>query len=215
MVKIISIVVLVLVLAVGLIMYVNQNPSAPDTTKLSLDDSAKNAFKNPNATAANQQTQQQAAPSPSPQVEGVSTVATNSATAIIKTEKGDITIQLFSQDAPNTVQNFINKANSGFYNNLDFHRVEDWVVQGGDPKGDGTGGGTMPTELNNKPFVVGSVGVARGSDIKVSNDAQFFITKQDASWLNGQYTNFGQVTDGMDVVNKLQIGDKILGITIE
>lgn len=136
-------------------------------------------------------------------------------TAIIKTEKGDITLSLYPNEAPNTVANFITKAKSGFYNNLTFHRVEDWVIQGGDPLGNGTGGGNMPTELNNKPFVVGSLGVARGPDIKVSNDAQFFITKTDASWLNSQYTNFGIVTNAMDVVKKIEIGDKILQITTE
>ena len=136
-------------------------------------------------------------------------------TAIIKTEKGDITLSLYPNDAPKTVANFIKKAKSGFYNNLTFHRVEDWVIQGGDPLGTGTGGGDMPTELNNKPFVVGSLGVARGPDIKVSNDAQFFIAKTDASWLNNQYTNFGILANGMDVVKKIEIGDKILGITTE
>src|SRR5258708_18783386 len=135
----------------------------------------------------------------------------NTKEAIIQTNKGDIVLELYSQDAPNTVKNFITKAENGFYNNLTFHRVEDWVIQGGDPKGNGTGGGSMPTELNSKPFVIGSLGVARGGDIKVSNDAQFFITKTDASWLNNQYTNFGFVTKGMDVVSKIQIGDKILG----
>ncbi|MBI2074492.1 MAG: peptidylprolyl isomerase [Candidatus Levybacteria bacterium] len=141
--------------------------------------------------------------------------ATKTATAIIKTSKGDITLALYSNDAPKTVTNFIQKAKSGFYNNLTFHRVEDWVAQGGDPKSNGTGGETMPTELNNKPFVIGSLGVARGGDINVSNDAQFFITKKDASWLNGQYTNFGMVTNGMDVVSKLEIGDKILEILLD
>lgn len=140
---------------------------------------------------------------------------TTATEAAILTSKGTIMLTLFPDVAPKTVANFVNKANSGFYNGLDFHRVEDWVIQGGDPKGDGTGGGTMPTELNNKPFVTGSLGVARGSDINVSNDAQFFITKSDASWLNNQYTNFGIVTSGMDVVNKIAIGDKILKITIQ
>lgn len=138
----------------------------------------------------------------------------NATTAVIKTERGDIELSLYPNDAPNTVNNFISKAKSGFYVNKIFHRVEDWVIQGGDPLGNGTGGGKMPTELNNKPFVVGSLGVARGQDIKVSNDAQFFITKTDASWLNNQYTNFGLVTKGIDVVNKIQIGDKILEIKI-
>jgi len=136
-------------------------------------------------------------------------------TAVIKTNRGDVTITLYPDEAPNTVDNFVQKAKSEFYNNLIFHRVEDWVIQSGDPFGNGTGGGKMPTELNNKPFVLGSLGAARGQDINVSNDAQFFITKTDASWLNGQYTNFGIVTKGVDVVNKIQIGDKILGITLQ
>jgi len=135
--------------------------------------------------------------------------------AIIKTERGDITLILYPNEAPKTVANFIAKAKSGFYNNLIFHRVEDWVIQGGDPLGTGTGGNDMSTELNNKPFIIGSLGVARGPDIKISNDAQFFITTTDASWLNSQYTNFGIVTDGMDVVKNIEIGDKILGITLE
>ncbi len=140
---------------------------------------------------------------------------TATSTAIIKTAKGDITLALYSKDAPNTVNNFITKAKSGFYNNLIFHRVEDWVVQGGDPLGNGTGGGNMPVEFNNKPFIIGSLGIASRGDGKVQNDAQFFITKKDSQFLNGQYTNFGIVTKGMDVVNKLEIGSKILGITTE
>ncbi|MDP2637966.1 MAG: peptidylprolyl isomerase [Candidatus Levybacteria bacterium] len=135
--------------------------------------------------------------------------------ATIKTEKGDIELTLYSQDAPNTVANFISKAKSGFYNNLIFHRVEDWVIQGGDPDGNGTGGGKILTELNNKPFIIGSLGVARGGDINVSNDAQFFVTKTDALWLNNQYTNFGIVTKGIDIVNNIEIGDRILKIELK
>ena len=136
-------------------------------------------------------------------------------TATIKTTKGEITMTLFPDVAPKTVSNFATKAMSGYYNGLTFHRVEDWVLQGGDPKGDGTGGGDMPTEFNDKPFSPGAVGVARKGDPKVQNDSQFFIVKTDATWLNGQYTNFGMVTSGMDVVNKMEIGDKILSITVE
>ena len=134
--------------------------------------------------------------------------------AVIETTKGKIEIALFSDAAPNTVANFANKSQNGFYNNLTFHRVEDWVVQGGDPLGNGTGGGQMPTELNNNPFIRGSVGVARRENIEVSNDSQFFITKTDAPHLDSQYTNFGQVSKGLDVVDKLEIGDKIISITI-
>lgn len=140
---------------------------------------------------------------------------TNSNTAIIKTEKGDIELSLYPNDAPNTVNNFVSKVRSGFYNNLTFHRVEDWVIQGGDPLGNGTGGGSVPVEFNAKPFVIGSVGIASRGDGRVQNDAQFFITKRESLFLNGEYTNFGIVTKGMDVANKIEIGDKILGITIE
>ncbi|MBI3070102.1 MAG: peptidylprolyl isomerase, partial [Candidatus Levybacteria bacterium] len=150
-----------------------------------------------------------------PEIAPVAAPLPKERTVILKTSKGDIELTLFLQDAPNSAKNFTDKARSGFYQNLTFHRVEDWVVQGGDPNGDGTGGGKMPTELNQKPFVPGSLGIARGSDIRISNDAQFFITKKEASWLNGQYTNFGIVTKGMEVAEQIQIGDKILGITTE
>ncbi len=133
--------------------------------------------------------------------------------AKIETSKGIIELELYPDTAPGTVSNFTSKAASGFYKNLTFHRVEDWVIQGGDPVGNGTGGGKMPTELSDVPFVEGSLGVARGGDIKVSNDAQFFICTQECSWLNGQYTIFGKVTKGMDIVKKIAIGDKILSVT--
>lgn len=139
----------------------------------------------------------------------------SSISATIKTSKGDIELTLYGKEAPNTVRNFMEKAKNNFYNNLTFHRVEDWVIQGGDPEGTGRGGGDMPVEFNDKPFVVGSLGVASRGDGKVQNDAQFFITKKESSHLNGQYTNFGMVTKGMDVAEKIEIGDKILGITIK
>ena len=96
------------------------------------------------------------------------------------------------------------------------------MIQGGDPLSRdesqkerwGTGGGNIETELSTKPFVEGALGVARGPDIKVSNDSQFFIVKKDSQFLNNQYTLFGQVTAGMDVVLKIQPGDKILSIEI-
>jgi peptidyl-prolyl cis-trans isomerase B (cyclophilin B) len=141
--------------------------------------------------------------------------------AVVELDKGgSFTMELFGGGpanlaAPKTVENFVAKANAGFYNGLVFHRVEDWVVQGGDPRGNGTGGGSMPTELNEKPFVVGSVGVARGPDIRISNDSQFFVCLKPAEWLNRQYTNFGQVTEGMDAVRKIVAQDKIKKITIK
>lgn len=156
-----------------------------------------------------------------------STTSTNTTTtatqATVVTSRGSFTITLYPDFAPQTVANFVQKATSGYYNGLKFHRVEDWVVQGGDPLSRdaskqalwGTGGGTIATELSKQPFGVGAVGVARGGDINVSNDSQFFITKKDSQFLNNQYTNFGQVLSGMDVVNSLQIGDTITEITVK
>jgi peptidyl-prolyl cis-trans isomerase B (cyclophilin B) len=160
------------------------------------------------------QQQQPQAAGPEPTF-GVEEGIKASYSATIKTSKGDIEVMLFGKDAPKTVKNFIDKSKSKFYNNLTFHRVEDWVVQGGDPKGNGTGGGLMQTELNTQKFVPGSLGMARGADIRVSNDSQFFITKTDANWLDQQYINFGIVTSGMDVVNNMKIGDKIISITVK
>jgi len=140
---------------------------------------------------------------------------TKATSAAILTTKGEIDLKLFPLDAPKTVTNFVQKASSNYYKNLIFHRVEDWVLQGGDPKGNGTGGGSMPVEFNSKPFIVGSLGVASLGDGKTQNDSQFFIVKTDATWLNGQYTNFGIVTRGMDVVHKMEIGDKILSISTQ
>ncbi len=141
---------------------------------------------------------------------------TASTEATIKTAKGDITLIFYPTETPNTVLNFLSRAMNGFYNNLTFHRVEDWVTQGGDPLGNGTGGNSnMPVEFTDRPFVVGSLGVASRGDGKAQNDAQFFITKKDSPWLDTKYTNFGMVTKGMDVVEKIEIGDKILGIEVK
>lgn len=132
---------------------------------------------------------------------------------VLKIKDGEVKIKLYKEEAPNTVKNFLTKTYSGYYEGLNFHRVEDWVVQGGDPKGNGTGGGNMPTELNKVEFKRGSVGVARGGNIKISNDSQFFICTTDCNFLTGQYTNFGEVVMGMELVDKVKIGDKILRIT--
>lgn len=174
-------------------------------------------LQNPQQQVQGQQTQQS---QQTPQTEQqqleqmIAEIKQASLTATIQTSKGTIVMELYGSDAPVTVLNFMQRANGKFYNGLKFHRVEDWVVQGGDPKGDGTGGGNLPTEFNDRPYTVGSVGVARRDDPKVQNDSQFFITKKDSPHLNGQYTNFGQVTSGMDVVEKMAIGDTIQSITV-
>ena len=141
--------------------------------------------------------------------------------AVIKTDKGEITLELYPDVAPKTVANFAKKASENFFNNLRFHRVEDWVIQGGDPLSSdeskkqlwGTGGGNIDTELSGKSFVDGSLGVARGNDINISNDSQFFIVKGDATFLDKKYTIFGKVTSGRDVVRSVAVGEHIISIT--
>lgn len=169
----------------------------------------------PTNTPAQQQTPITPSPSEKFDKTALEQYKTETATAIIKTSKGNITLTLYGQEAPYTVANFIKKAKDGYYNNLTFHRVESWVTQGGDPSGDGTGGGSMPVEFNDKPFLRGSLGVASTGDGVNQNDSQFFVTKEDSHHLDKTYTNFGMVTEGLDVVDKIQIGDKILGITIQ
>jgi cyclophilin family peptidyl-prolyl cis-trans isomerase len=137
-------------------------------------------------------------------------------TATMELAKGGVVqLALRPDKAPSTVATFITKVNAGFYNGLTFHRVvADFVVQGGDPKGDGTGGGTQATELSDLPFCKGALGIARGNDVKVSNDSQWFICTGSCRHLDNLYTNFGQVTSGMDVVLGIKVGDKIKSIKI-
>src|SRR5581483_8784814 len=215
--NIVYILFIALLLAIGIIYIEANHSSTPVNSNLNILTPTPTSSINFNPQAGGQnplnpaQAGNTPANSPKPKtlndIEGIAT---------IQTSKGNIVIQLDKQDAHQTVINFINKAVSGYYNGRTFHRVEDWVIQGGDPKGDGTGGlNNQPVELNNKPFVVGSLGQASLGDGKTQNDSQFFIVKQEADWLNNKYTNYGVVTSGMDVVNKIAIGDKIINITVQ
>jgi peptidyl-prolyl cis-trans isomerase B (cyclophilin B) len=141
-------------------------------------------------------------------------VAVRTATMELTTG-GVVQMALRPDKAPNTVASFVSKVNAGFYNGLTFHRVvSDFVAQGGDPQGTGFGGGTQPTELNDLPFCKGALGIARGNDIKISNDSQWFICTGTCRHLDGGYTNFGQVTSGMDIVLGIKVGDKIKSMRV-
>ncbi len=136
----------------------------------------------------------------------------------IVTDKGTFRIRLDEADMPVTTANFVDLVQKKFYDNLTFHRVEDWVVQGGDPKGDGTGGSDrrIKLEINRKTRwgKPGQVGMARAQDPD-SASCQWFITTKPAEWLNPSpqtgagYALFGEVVEGMDVVRKLQRGDRM------
>ena len=139
-------------------------------------------------------------------------------TAVITMEKGgDIVIEFYPEDAPKTVENFVTLAKKGFYNGVTFHRVEPgFVVQGGDPKGNGTGGPgyTIKDEFNKQKHVRGAVAMAR-TQAPNSAGSQFYITLAPAHFLDGQYTVFGQVTSGMEVVDKIRVGDKMKSVKIQ
>jgi peptidyl-prolyl cis-trans isomerase B (cyclophilin B) len=133
----------------------------------------------------------------------------------INTAKGQIVLDVCPDLMPVTVANFDKLVKQGFYNGLTFHRVEDWVIQGGDPKGNGTGGSGQTIKLETNPKlnnVTGAVAMARSSDPN-SASSQFYILKQDQSSLNGQYAVFGMVVKGMNVVDQIQIGDKMLKVS--
>ncbi|MEK6983206.1 MAG: peptidylprolyl isomerase [Nanoarchaeota archaeon] len=132
--------------------------------------------------------------------------------ATIETDKGVIKAELYVEKAPITAKNFIDLANSGFYNGLKFHRVEpEFVIQGGDPKGDGTGGSgkTIPLEIVPElRHVKGALAMARTNEPN-SATSQFYITLDDIPFLDGKYAVFGKVVSGMDVVENIKVGDKM------
>ena len=125
--------------------------------------------------------------------------------ATMKTTEGDITIELFDDDAPKTVGNFRKLAQDGFYDGLIFHRViRDFMVQGGCPQGTGTGGPgyTFEDEINPHKVVRGALAMANAGPN--TNGSQFFIvTAQSCPWLDGKHTVFGEVKEGMDVVDRI------------
>ncbi len=130
--------------------------------------------------------------------------------AIIQTKKGDIELELFEKDAPNTVANFVKLINEGFYDGLTFHRViPNFVIQGGCPKGNGTGGPgyTIKCETEGNPNKHGTGALSMAHAGKDTGGSQFFITHSPQPHLDGVHTVFGKVTKGMDVVNKIQAGD--------
>jgi peptidyl-prolyl cis-trans isomerase B (cyclophilin B) len=125
--------------------------------------------------------------------------------ATLHTNHGAIAIELFDDDAPKTVENFLKLAREGFYNGVIFHRViPDFMIQGGDPTGTGSGGPgyQFEDEFNDNKVVRGALAMANAGPN--TNGSQFFIvTTEAASWLDGKHTVFGRVRDGMDVVDTI------------
>ena len=135
--------------------------------------------------------------------------------AIMETSKGTINLELFDQDAPETVKNFVTLAEKGFYDGLNFHRViANFMIQGGCPHGTGTGGPgyEIKCEINQQRHTPGTLSMAHAG--KDTGGSQFFITHVDTPHLDGVHTVFGRTTD-MDVVNAIVQGDEIVKVTIE
>jgi cyclophilin family peptidyl-prolyl cis-trans isomerase len=127
-------------------------------------------------------------------------------TATMQTNKGTIELELHDEDAPKTVGNFVKLAGDGFYDGVIFHRViPDFMIQGGDPTGTGTGGPgyQFEDEFNDHKIVRGALAMANAGPN--TNGSQFFIvTTESAPWLDGKHTVFGRVTSGMDVVDAIE-----------
>jgi len=139
-------------------------------------------------------------------------------TVTFDTSKGLIACDLFTSDAPKTVNNFVFLAREGFYDGTVFHRViPDFMVQGGDPTGTGRGGPGYhfedETRGNPNKHKVGSLSMANAGPN--TNGSQFFITHIATDWLDGKHTVFGQVTKGQDVVNKIAQGDQLKAVVVE
>lgn len=145
--------------------------------------------------------------------------------AVMETSKGSITIELYEDQAPITAGNFIDLVEKKFYDGLTFHRYEPgFVIQGGDPRGNGTGGYVDPQtdrerriKLEVSPQLkhgdAGAVAMARSSNPD-SASSQFYITLGPAAFLDMQYAVFGRVLDGLDAVQQIRVGDKIHSVTI-
>ena len=135
---------------------------------------------------------------------------------LIETDRGKLSIELLPDVAPKTVARFTELVKKGFYNGLTFHRVAPkFLIQGGDPAGDGTGGSgqTIPAEFSEKKHKAGTVGMARTKDPD-SADSQFYICLEPQPFLDGKYTVFGQVVEGLDVLPKIQENDVMRKVSL-
>jgi cyclophilin family peptidyl-prolyl cis-trans isomerase len=137
-------------------------------------------------------------------------------TARIRTNRGDIVVTLANELAPATVANFITLARDGFYNGLMFHRVvADFVIQTGDPRGDGWGGPgyAIRCEYTPAPYTTGAMGMAHAG--RDTGGSQFFFTHSPQPHLEGRYTLFGNIIEGQDVADLIQVGDSIQEVVLE
>jgi peptidyl-prolyl cis-trans isomerase B (cyclophilin B) len=158
-------------------------------------------------------------PNEAPTPEEVEASAERAKTANVRivTEKGDMVFTFYPEDAPVHTAAFMKLADAGYYDGLTFHRVEPgFVIQGGDPSGDGTGGPgyRLKAEFNKRPHLRGTVAMARSS-MPDSAGSQFYVCLGDARFLDGNYTVFGQLTDGFETLDAIRVGDVMTKVSVE
>lgn len=207
---------LLLILVVVGIVYVQKNKSAGDNAVAQ----APSAITNAPAPAAVPSTAPSEATAASPGPVDLTTDPSSGlskSTVVMTTTQGVIKFKFYTKDAPVTVNRLVELISKGFYNGLSFHRVvPDFVIQGGDPAGNGTGGSGvhLKAEFNDRHHLEGTVAMARAADPD-SADSQFYICLAPQPRLDHQYTVVGQVIDGMDVVRKIHVGDKMTSVTLQ
>jgi cyclophilin family peptidyl-prolyl cis-trans isomerase len=208
--------ILLSILIVVGIVYSQKNRISPESSQIPISQAVPSAVPSGSASPA---------PSGSPAVapsNGVVDLTPDASglsksTVIMTTTQGVIKFKFYTKDAPMTVNRIVELISKGFYNGLTFHRVvPGFVIQGGDPQGTGSGGsGTkLKAEFNERHHLEGTVAMARAMDPD-SADSQFYICLAPQPRLDHQYTVFGQVIDGMDVVRKIAVGDKMTSVTIQ
>ncbi len=136
----------------------------------------------------------------------------------LETDRGDIVLDLDAAHAPKTVNNFVFLVREGFYDGVTFHRViKDFMIQGGDPTGSGRGGPgySFEDETRNNPLTHGTGVISMANAGPNTNGSQFFITHSPQPHLNGRHTVFGAVVEGMEVVNSIRQGDRIVKATVQ
>lgn len=206
-----------LIVLIAIIVLVCINNTKPDVSNSILPNGQ-------NATSTSGQSAAQTPPTPRPTVtkptkaDIAAAKAAGTRHAIITTAKGVIEVDLFGKDEPLTVANFVKLATAKFYDGLTFHRVEaGFVIQGGDPEGNGQGGPGYTIDLEVSPkhkHIEGALAMASTSAPN-SAGCQFYITLAPTPSLDGKYAVFGQVTKGMDVVKQIAVGDKIVSIVVK
>lgn len=190
--------------------------STPETSSSeNKPESSPAQAKTPPATPEETGTPKEAATSTAPNKE--ETTSTPNERVVIETDKGKMVLELYPDVAPKTVDNFKKLVAKGFYNGLTFHRVvPKFVIQGGDPNGNGSGGPgyNIKDEFNSKKHIRGTLAMAKTS-APDSAGSQFYICIEPQPSLDGNYTVFGQTVEGLDVIDKIAVGDKMNRVYLE